>query len=470
MCDQGVPRILKVERNAMPIRSWSPISLLLPVLLQAQVLDGTLRDSLSGAAIEGAHVRAVRSGSGVVSGPDGAFSLLVDAPDSLLITHVGYHELRVPVKNDGALTLSLRPRVQELRPVEVGPPAPEVVFRDEELHVADHLVNDEGTWVLAYTKRRMLTRQELAGAGGFKGAELVLLDTLQRRIASASLNEEVVAMHRSYRNEVVLETRARAFVANYEDGGILLAALDKAFLHERLLPWTDSIPHRLLGNDHHPALPAFSHFVFDAEQQRTDVFCAVEDAHYLSIYRSQYKYLSNRDKVDVMNIANDLGVDKELVAGALSGIAGDMRFKAPYAPLFVQDDGVYVFDHAAERIRSFGAGLQEREGVPMRHQRDRRWAERLLQDRATGRVHAVYRFRDQVLLAEVDPLTGRVGQPFRLMHPWPEGVQVHDGHVYYVYRPKGSLEHRALYRERLPVSGNDVPLGEVEPHELSGTP
>lgn len=277
-------------------------------------------------------------------------------------------------------------------------------------------------------------------------------------------------MHRSYRDEVVLETRDRAFVANYKDGGILLAALDKAFLHERLLPWTDSIPHRLLGNDHRPAMPAFSHFAFDAEQERTNVFCSVEDAHYLAIYRSQYKYLSNRDKVDVMNIANDLGVDKELVAGALSGIAGDMRFKAPYAPLFVRSDALFVFDHAAERIRSFDADLREGEGVPMVHHRDRRWARELVQDRATGRIHAIHQFRDQVLLVEVDPLTGCVGRPFRLTHPWPEGVQVHDGHVYYVYRQKGSLEHRTLYRERLPVSGNDVPLGEVEPHELSGTP
>ena len=454
----------------MPIRSWSLISLLLPVLLQAQVLDGTLRDSSSGAPIEGAHVQAMRSGTGAVSGPDGAFGLPVEVPDSLLITHVAYHELRVPVKDAVPFTFSLRPRVQELRPVEVGLPAPEVVFRDEDLHVADHLVNDEGTWVLAYAKRRMLTRQEVAGAGGLKGAEVVLLDTLQRRIASASLDDEVVAMHRSYRNEVVLETRARAYVAMFEEGGIALVSLPKRFLHERLLPWTDSIPQRLLGNDHHPALPAFSHFAFDPERESTDVFCSVEDAHYLAIYRSQYKYLSYRDKVDVMNIANDLGVDKELVAGALSGIAGDMRFKAPYAPVFVRDDGVFVFDHAAERIRSFGAGLKEQEGVPMRHQQDRRWAERLLQDRATGRIHAVYRYRDHVLLAEVDPLTGRVGQAFRLTHPWPERVQVHGGHVYYVYRPKGSLEHRALYRERLPASTFGMPLGKVEPHELSGTP
>ena len=96
----------------------------------------------------------------------------------------------------------------------------------------------------------------------------------------------------------------------------------------------------------------------------------------------------------------------------------------------------------------------------MRHQQDRRWAERLLQDRATGRIHAVYRYRDRVLLAEVDPLTGRVGQAFRLTHPWPERVQVHGGHVYYVYRPKGSLERRALYRERLPASTFGMPLGE----------
>ena len=87
--------------------------------------------------------------------------------------------------------------------------------------------------------------------------------------------------------------------------------------------------------------------------------------------------------------------------------------------------------------------------IPMVHQRDQNWDGLLLQDAASDAVHVVFARNARTWIRRIDPATGALGPATALTYPYPEEVQVHDGHVYYVYRPYGSLQKRTLYREVL---------------------
>lgn len=110
-------------------------------------------------------------------------------------------------------------------------------------------------------------------------------------------------------------------------------------------------------------------------------------------------------------------------------------------------DTVFVFDHAKERIMRYAVDGSLLAETAMRHPRERHWNGLLLQDRSDGRVLALFRQGPRAWLRSVDPKTGALGEPQKLTHPFPEEVQVHGGHAYYVYRPYGSAEKRTLYRE-----------------------
>ncbi len=431
-----------------------------PVLSQTAVrLHGVVVDSASMVPLAGVHVRAERVAPrgdlGIaVSDPQGRFNIVLPGlePVALVFGHLGYQPKRVEaasITGTDTLRIALAPKAYEIAEVVIGKHAPEVVFQRRDLHVGDHYATRDGVWVLAYEQPRLWHSQENAGEQLFRNARLVLLDTLFEERASRILPGEVRRLHRDHRGRVVVDGGREAWVAEWRDGLIALGGVDRTTLHTAILPWTDSTAGRLLGTNRTEEWPVFDHLSYDRTTDEQRPFCTIQDEHVLALFRSQYKYMSGRDKVIAMDLEIATGVDREILAGYMTGFQHDPYFKVPYAPLFVVDDTLCVFDHARERIRRYtadGVGIDE---VPMLHTSDRRWRGRLLQDMGDGTVYALFARGSSSWLCRVDPATGALGAPASLTHPFPEEVQVHAGHAYYVYRPQGSRDQRTLYREPL---------------------
>ena len=67
----------------------------------------------------------------------------------------------------------------------------------------------------------------------------------------------------------------------------------------------------------------------------------------------------------------------------------------------------------------------------------------------TQRIYAVFQRNGITWLRSIDPVSGALGDPFRLANSYPERVQVQAGKVYYIWRPYASLQKRTVYRERM---------------------
>lgn len=433
---------------------------LLPVSALAQVdalLQGLVLDSSTSAPIAGVHVRLVRSSTldevqMTVSDEQGAFR--IQAPRakgySLQFGHVGYVPKRVAVpqsQGSDTLRIRLKAKVYTIPEVVIGRNAPEVVYERKDIHVGDHYATREGIWVLAYEQPRMWHREENAGEQLFRNARLVLLDTLFNEMASYKLPGEVRRLHHDHRGRVVVDGQRDAWVAELRNGEIAMGIVDRKTLHDAILPWTDSTAGRLLGTNRSEEWPAFDHLAFDPASDLQQAFCTIEDEHVMELFRSQYKYMSGRDKVIAMDLEKDTGIDKQVIAGYMTGFQHHPYFSVPYAPLFVVNDTLCVFDHVRQQIRRFtpaGVGIDE---VPMQHANDRQWRGRLIQDRDDANVYALFARGPRSWLCRVEPSTGLLGTPTSLAHPFPEEVQIFGGYAYYVYRPTGSRDQRTLFRE-----------------------
>lgn len=447
----------------MLVRILAPFMVLLAILLgaaaaaQQAVLSGIVLDAATGAALPGAHAALQGSARVAVSDAEGRFTLSVrpDADAVILVSYTGYAELKRKVLAKEIATgepvlLRLRREAIALGEAVVrARPEPEVVFQRPDLHVGGYLVNDDGLWVLGYDKAQRWHAQQDAGQRVMQAPRLVLLDTLLRERAAVPLPSDARAMHREHGGRPIVEGAREGWVARMDHGGILLGRVDRETLRAAVLPWTDSLMGRLLGNNRSETYPAFEHFARELSTDKDRLLCAVQDDFMMELFRSQYKYMSGPDKVIAMDLELETGIDREIIAGFMSGFHKDLYFKVPYAPLFVVRDTLCVFDHARDRIRWFSA-----EGLPlgearMRHTTDRHWSRLLVQDRGTGQVYAVFRQGPRTWLRSVAAVDGALGEPLRLTHPFPEDLQVHDGNAYYVHRPHGSMQKRTLYREPL---------------------
>ncbi|MBP7154968.1 MAG: hypothetical protein KBA60_03085, partial [Flavobacteriales bacterium] len=335
----------------------------------------------------------------------------------------------------------------ELPAVTITRPGPEVVYQREDLHVGDYHANDQGLWVLTYERPQYWHRDSEVGAQVFREARLHLLDTNFVELCSVRIPGDAVRLHHDHANRTIIEGARKAWMATLVNKEILLSAIDLKALREEILPWTDSLPDLLLGSTMSATYPAFEHIGYHVGKKETHVFCQVQDDHTMELFRSQYKYMTGRDKVIAMDLEKGTGIEREIIAGYMTGFQNDPYFVLPYAPLFVVHDTLCIFDHAKGMIRRSRSDLTAIDEIPISYQKDRVWNERLIQDRANGSVYAVFAKNLLTWLRKVDPSTGNLGPISRLTHPFPEEVKVHGRHAYYVYRPYGSLQHRTLYRE-----------------------
>lgn len=459
MCDPHEFRIVKVQRAKM--RGWcvafSVLWMGLSAMAQSRVIEVTVLDSLEGAPIEqvsvnwsdgGANIQAITDSEGhcrIQQLSDPAVSIIFSAPS--------YRKRTVLVRWASAKSkMTIRLASLELAPVEVTRPKPEVVFQRADLHAADLLINEEGIWVLAYEHPRMLRSEGDAGKEILRDVRLVLLDSSYREYASCPVPEEVLGLRRDLHNTVVIEGTSRAFGVARTTDDIELVPFGLQDLRDKVLPWTDSIPGWVLGSNSDKVMPVFDHLAYDPVGDSMRVVCTVMDTFMLSLFRSEYKYLKGPEKVVAMNLASELGVDKEVVAGYMSGFQHNVWFKPVYAPLFVVGDTMLVFDHASAQLRKFNRELKEIGRVPLPYLskvEGRDWSGRVMQDRARGALFAVFERNGYQWLRTIDPATGKLGERTRLSYRYPERTQVFDGHVYYVYRPFESLQKRSIYREKL---------------------
>lgn len=420
------------------------------------VLRGIVLDSATLAPLEGVHVALVGQERSVLTGQGGRFMIPVGANRAveLELTFTGYAVLQrtIPATEEGEakeLVLLMRQQVIELAPAVIQRQAPEVVYQRADLHVGDYFANDDGLWILTYERPQLWHREGEAGKQVFRDARLHLLDTNFIECCSIRLSGEVVRLQHDHAQRVIVEGMKEAWVVAFQEGEVALRTIDLTTLEKAVLPWTDSIQGVLLGSTYSTTYPAFDHIAYNAGTSETKAICAVEDTRLMDLFRSQYKYMSGRDKVIAMDLAIETGYDPEVIAGYMTEFYKDIYFDPPYAPLFVVNDTLCVFDHYKERIRRFRPDLTVVDEVPITHQKDRTWRTRLLQDPTDGTVYAQFARNLHTWLRTVDPSTGKLGTRRSLTHPFPEEVQVHDRHVYYVYRPYGSLQRRTLYREAL---------------------
>ena len=414
-----------------------------------------IKNSETGEVVARVHVSDRNSGQLKVSDEKGTVLFdRITVPVKLHFSHVSYVDTTIIFRSEditgkGILIVHLRPLMVFLPEVDVTRPGPEVVYQRKDLHVGAYHVNADGVWVLVYDRPQLWHRQENAGQQILRGARLYLLDTLFRERAVHRFSTDVRGMHRDHLQRPIVEGERIAWIAEARNDAIALGMVDRDTLHGAILPWTDTLGGKLLGNDLDRTFPEFDHLAYDPVSDRIIPFCTVTDRHVLQLFRSEYKYMSGRDKVIAMDLELETGIDREIIAGYMTGFYNNIYFSVPYAPSFVVNDTIFIFDHTTERIRRFDRDLSSLDEIPMTHHNDRSWKRVVLQDPATKRIYSLHTKGSRTSVREIDLSTGEMGRSFTLTHPFPEEVKIHDGHVWYVYRPYGSTQRRTLYREHL---------------------
>ena len=177
----------------------------------------------------------------------------------------------------------------------------------------------------------------------------------------------------------------------------------------------------------------------------------VKDDFMMELYRAQYKYVSGRDKLWAYRKEQVTGIDKEIWIGANS-FTHDILYKPVYAPLFVINDTVLVFDQYKNKTLLFdeyndsaGAYFVNYHQAP----KGEKWEQPIIKDKLEELIYAIYNGGGYTYVRQLNFRTGLTGKTTKIKFRFIENIKIENGYVYYIYRPFESSQKRFLYKERL---------------------
>ena len=416
------------------------------------VVIGRVTDAETGQPLFQASVTVDGTQTGASTGKTGIYKLKVRKLTrfTLFFQHLGYesysHQV-TPEMLSGELSDTLRlnvslyivPIVIKEAVVSAERPPPDTVFGTNQFNIEDFELLPDGRFIfLAYEKRLK------------KGSEVVLADRNQEVLHRVIIPDEAEELFRDFLGYVNVIAKYNVYRVIPEDDELQVLQLPKKDFDAMIRPAEDTLNQQILFSDYRWYYPEFSYFAFHQTDSTIAPFKQVVDKELEEIYRSEYKFMQPRQKLQARKIAIANNMDKVDVAALMTGFPNSLYYTPLFAPLFVVNDTIMVFDHYKNQLFKFDRDAQVVDSIRITYHREVRpkdWEREMHRDEVTGNIYAVFNQKGYYLLKELDTKTGKVKSSFRLYWRYVEKIQIQDGYVYYTYRPFESLQNKFLYRE-----------------------
>lgn len=426
---------------------WSQVTVCLNILDVSN--DSTVQNANISVSYETGLVYVGQSAGNLICNEyqfEGKYSLSVTHPDFNDFTR----EFRVTPSDSVGDTLNFLIRLKPLRSqklVEVNvraPGIPDTVFGSDQMHVQDFAILPNGDIALLTYDRNPR-----------KGSVLRLFNGEQLTY-SIAIPGKSKSLYQDYRNNLhVIRDESILSLIKNGDEEYVLTQIPVDLFNRYLIPIEDSLRNKLYYSDFNELYPSFSYYYVEMEDSIEHHIRTITDDLMMELYRSEYKYVDVRSKLWAKEKENATGIDAEIWIGA-QFFTQSVYYKALYAPLFIQNNKVLIFDHYADyRYEHDESGvLESSEPIDYHVKKKKTGWKGLIQDLGTEQVFNVYEWKGRSFVGKMDRLNGTVIEKYELAFPYVDKIEVSGNFVYYIYRPFESAQKRFLYRERLPEGFN----------------
>ena len=285
-----------------------------------------------------------------------------------------------------------------------------------------------------------------------KESKILLLDEKQQLIHTHVVPGKSIRLFKDYSGVSYVITKDKVFQIDLLlKDRIRLISIDDELFYDYNYRIIDTLGNNYLYSNFNELYPAIKFYSSNNTDSSTLLIKEVKDDFMMELYRAQYKYVSGRDKLWAYRKEQKTGIDKEIWIGA-SVFTNDILYKPIYAPLFVRNNSILLFDHYENYIYEFNSSIEQVDSIPINYHfksKKEKWSQPLIQDEYDKNIYAVFNTGGYYVLKEID--RQKVNKGFKLSNRYVEKIKIYNGYVYYVYRPYESLQKKFIYKEKLAV-------------------
>jgi len=409
---------------------------------------GKITDAVSGKLIENVHVKVQQQNRMCSANAKGEYHLTIFNKKriTLSFSHIGYETNYEPLVNISTdtviLNVKLNKKVEMLKGVDiVDDNKPQVVFKNPKISISDYEFLEDKFIFLAYGKRLS------------KDSELLLVDENEKILAKHFIPGTPVELYTDYIGNINLICKKSIYRVEVRKDKINLYELPLEGFYQTVKPCLDTLEGNILFSDFIARYPRFKYYAFSKEDTVASVIKEVVHKDMDHQYRFEYYSLTNAEKQFAKRLAKRLkGMDEHDVAASMTGFSNTFFYEPVYAPLFVINDTINIFDHYENTIWKYVRDTVSAGEVAIDYhllKPKRNWKKKLITDELTGTVYALFLKNGHHILKRINPTTGKTIAEKELFYKFVSEIKVKDGYVYYTYKLKETLQKKYLYKERL---------------------
>jgi hypothetical protein len=313
----------------------------------------------------------------------------------------------------------------------------DTVFGTWKFSVADYEFYGDKMVLLTYTKSLAHPR-------------VLLVDESQNVLSGYDLPDEARKLYKDYMGYINVICRENVFRIKISNNIIGLASLPVDEFNAKITPCIDTIEGDIYFSNYSKDYPEFTYYAFNTADSSVHPFKTVTDQEQLQEYNMEYYFLKPKEKLYARKLAAEYSVDKHRVAAIMSGVTSSIFYTPLYAPLFIVNDTVLVFDHYNNAILFYNKKHEQLDSVSIDYHHPKNWREwkrEIIVDRENHKAYALYQKNGFYSLKQIDLKTGRIIGSFKLLNQYVEHIRIMGDYVYYVYRPFESLQEQFVYKE-----------------------
>ncbi|MES2513881.1 MAG: carboxypeptidase-like regulatory domain-containing protein [Bacteroidota bacterium] len=300
----------------------------------------------------------------------------------------------------------------------------------------------------------------LTSRGSLEKAELKLADANGKVLTTYFVPKEggeAKEFYHDYMGYTNLVCKNYIYRINMYHDRFLLIPLKTEDVNAYIKPIIDTLNGRLIFTDYWKDYPMFNYYSYNEKDSVKKQLISVEDKDMMHAYRFEYYSLKPKEQLEARRLANDLKVDKHVIASLMSGFTKSMFYEPLYAPLYIIKDTICVFDHYKDQLYHLDKHGNRIDSIDINYNHPKNWKEwknKMLKDDMENLIYAVYDKNGHKYLKQISSQTGQALGKYTLQFHSADKLKIHNGYVYYIYRPFESTQEKFFYRELIRLDRN----------------
>ncbi len=347
--------------------------------------------------------------------------------------------------------IMLLENTKDLVPLEIVE-GPEVVFGSDVWNVGDFVWDENGDLVMMiYDSEERWKRQEDAKRTLFNGVKIlrIKVDSIQnhkeyRMYPVPGLAE---GFYDKFPGATIVKGHQQYYMLREDQ----LFIVPDSIMKREIMPVVDTLWNADFAmSDFQASYPAFDYYI--ANESKWMSIHHLEDEKEMELFRSEFKYLGPKEKVEAYQFQLDTGVDKEIIAAYMRGFPQSHYHTEINAPLLILGDTITILDHVhgkSFRYNKKGELLYERKIEYHQLKGKGKWLGKIWKDSSNDRIYTAYLKSGKVTLFEIDLRNSSQKKVLELTHSYVDRIRIRDHQIFYIYRPFESSQKRYLYSEKI---------------------